>query len=60
MSEKAFIPLADCYKEEELFDSSIFIGEQNNETIGFVAFKHEITWLYVDPSFSEMDMEEDC
>ena len=52
MSEKAFIPLADCYKEEELFDSSIFIGEQNNETIGFVAFnKHEITWLYVEPKF---------
>ena len=48
--EKAFIPLADCYKEEELFDSSIFIGEQNNETVGFVAFnKHEITWLYIDP-----------
>ena len=47
VSEKAFIPLADCYKEEELFDSSIFIGEQNNETIGFVAFnEHEITWLY--------------
>ena len=52
VSEKAFIPLADCYKEEELFDSSIFIGEQNNETIGFVAFnEHEITWLYVDPKF---------
>ena len=52
VSEKAFIPLADCYKEEQLFDSSIFIGEQNNETIGFVAFnKHEITWLYVDPKF---------
>ena len=51
-SEKAFIPLADCCKEEELFDSSIFIGEQNNETIGFVAYnKHEITWLYVDPKF---------
>ncbi len=52
VSVKAFIPLADCYKEEKLFDSSVFIGEQNNETIGFVAFnKHEITWLYVNPKF---------
>ena len=34
VSEKAFIPLADCYKEEELFDSSIFVGEYNSETIG--------------------------
>ena len=52
VSKKAFIPLADCYKEEKLFDSSIFIGEQNNKTIGFVAYnKHEITWLYVDPNF---------
>ena len=51
-SIKAFIPLKDCYKEEELFDSIIYIGEQNNETIGFVAFnKHEITWLYVEPKF---------
>ena len=51
-SKKAFIPLANCYKEEELFDSSIFIGEQNNQTIGFVAYnKYEITWLYVDPKF---------
>ena len=52
VSEKAFIPLADCYKQEKLFDSSVFIGKQNNETIGFVAFNgHEITWLYVDPKF---------
>ena len=52
VSEKAFMPLADCYKKEELFDSSIFIGEQDNETIGFVAYnKHEITWLYIDPKF---------
>ena len=52
VSKKAFIPLINCYKEEELFNSTIFIGEINNETIGFVAFdKHEITWLYVDPKF---------
>jgi ribosomal protein S18 acetylase RimI-like enzyme len=52
VSEKAFIPLADCYKEEELFDSTIFVGEFNNITIGFVAFdKNEITWLYVDPLY---------
>ena len=52
VSEKAFIPLADCYKEEELFDSTIFVAEQNNETIGFIGFcNQEITWLYVDPKF---------
>ena len=51
-SKKAFIPLSECYKEEELFDSSIFIGEENNKAIGFVAYdKNEITWLYVDPKF---------
>ena len=52
VSEKAFVPLVKCYKEEQLFDSSIFIAKQNSETIGFVAFnKHQITWLYVDPKF---------
>ena len=51
-SKDAFIPLSDCYKEEKLFNSSIFICEKNNETIGFVAFNdHEITWLYVNPKF---------
>lgn len=49
---EAFIPLRDCYKVEKLFDSTIFVAEQNNETIGFVAFcNQEITWLYVDPKF---------
>ena len=52
VTEKAFIPLIDCYKGEELFNSTIFIGEVENKTIGFVAFdKDEITWLYVDPKF---------
>ena len=52
VTEKAFIPLIECYKGEELFNSTIFIGEVENKTIGFVAFdKHEITWLYVDPKF---------
>ena len=51
-SKKAFVPLKNCYKDEELFKSTIFIGEVENKTIGFVAFdKHEITWLYVDPKF---------
>ena len=50
--KEAFIPLRDCYKVEKLFDSTIFVAEQNNETIGFVAFcNQEITWLYVDPKF---------
>jgi ribosomal protein S18 acetylase RimI-like enzyme len=51
-SQDAFIPLKDCYKNEELFDSTIFVGLFNNITIGFVAFdKNEITWLYVDPLY---------
>ena len=51
-SQDAFILLKDCYKDEELFDSTIFVGEFNNITIGFVAFdKNEITWLYVDPLY---------
>ena len=52
VTKKAFVPLKNCYKDEELFKSIIFIGEVENNTIGFVAFdKHEITWLYVDPKF---------
>ena len=52
VTKKAFVPLKNCYKDEELFKSTIFIGEVENKTIGFVAFdKHEITWLYVDPKF---------
>ena len=52
VTEKAFIPLIDCYKGEELFNSTIFLGQIKNKTIGFVAFdKHEITWLYVNPKF---------
>ena len=51
-SQDAFIPLKDCYKDEELFDSTIFVGVFNNITIGFVAFdENEITWLYVDPLY---------
>ena len=52
VTKKAFVPLINCYKDEEFFKSTIFIGEVENRTIGFVAFdKHEITWLYVDPKF---------
>ena len=51
-AKEAFIPLIDCYKEEKLFDSIIFVAEQYNETVGFIAFcKQEITWLYIDPKF---------
>ena len=51
-SQEAFIALKDCYKDEELFDSTIYVGEFNDITIGFVAFdKNEITWLYVDPLY---------
>jgi len=51
-SQDAFIPLKDCYEDEELFDSTIYVGEFSDITIGFVAFdKNEITWLYVDPLY---------
>jgi len=51
-SQEAFIALKDCYKDEELFDSTIYVGEFNDITLGFVAFdKNEITWLYVDPLY---------
>ena len=51
-SQDAFIPLKDCYKDEELFHSTIYVGEFNDITLGFVAFdKNEITWLYVDPLY---------
>ena len=51
-SQDAFISLKDCYKDEELFDSTIFVGEFNDITTGFVAFdKNEKTWLYVDPLY---------
>lgn len=51
-SIKAFISLKDCYKEEELFDSIIYIGEYDGKTVGFVAInKDEITWLYIDPKY---------
>ena len=51
-SHEAFIPLKDCYTDEELFNSTICVGEFNDITIGFVAFdKNEITWLYVDPLY---------
>ena len=50
--KEAFVSLTECYKEEKLFDSIIFVAEQNNETVGFVAFCiQEITWLYIDPKF---------
>ena len=50
--KEAFVPLIECYKEEKLFDSLIFVAEQNKETIGFVAFcNKEITWLYINPKF---------
>ena len=50
--KEAFIPLEECYKVEKLFDSIIFVAEQNNETVGFVAFcDNSITWLYVEPKF---------
>ena len=51
-SQEAFITLKDCYEDEELFDSTIYVGEFNDITLGFVAFdKNEITWLYVDPLY---------
>jgi ribosomal protein S18 acetylase RimI-like enzyme len=50
-SINAFIPLKDCYQDEELFQSSIYVGEVDQKIIGFVAYnKNEITWLYIKKS----------
>ena len=50
-SLKAFIPLEDCYKDEELLESIIYVGLSNNNIVGFVAYdKCDITWLYIKPS----------
>ena len=47
----AFIPLEECYKDEELFNSKVYVGLISNNVVGFVAYdKNDITWLYVNPS----------
>jgi len=47
----AFIPLKECYKDEELFNSKVYVGLISNHVVGFVAYdKNDITWLYVNPS----------
>ena len=52
VTKEAFIPLINCYKEEELFNSTIFIGVIILSVLGFLpTTQHEITWLYVDPKF---------
>ncbi len=48
----AFIPLKDCFEEEELFDDAVWVYETNKLVIGFIAFNpNEINWLYIDTNF---------
>lgn len=47
---KAFVALEECFEEEELFNSEIYIAENEKRIVGFIAYEpQEITWLYVDP-----------
>ncbi|HEY1530703.1 MAG TPA: GNAT family N-acetyltransferase [Galbitalea sp.] len=49
----AFLPLADTYENEGLFDNPVWVAELEGRVAGFVAASpDEITWIYVDPAMS--------
>jgi len=46
----AYLPLAQTFEEEGLFDHQVLVAELDGAVVGFVAASSdEITWLYVDP-----------
>jgi len=46
----AFKSLENSAEEDGLFNDELWIGEINNQIVGFIAFsKEEITWLYIAP-----------
>ncbi len=48
----AFLSLAETAENEELFEGEIWVADDNNLVVGFVAIDNEmtwITWLYVLP-----------
>lgn len=45
----AFLPLADTYEAEGLFEGDVWVAELDGGIAGFIAATgNEITWLYVD------------
>jgi ribosomal protein S18 acetylase RimI-like enzyme len=47
----AFLPLAETYEREGLFDNPVLVADLAGRPAGFVsASTDEITWLYVDPA----------
>ncbi|WP_109211960.1 MULTISPECIES: GNAT family N-acetyltransferase [Microbacterium] len=51
----AYLPLADTYENEGLFDDEVWIAEDAGRVAGFLAGSvgeqgGEITWIYVDPA----------
>ncbi len=49
---EAFIPFVVASEREELFAYHVYVAEQNEKVIGFVAFSDdEIAWLYVDVAY---------
>jgi ribosomal protein S18 acetylase RimI-like enzyme len=48
---EAFLPLAETYENESLFDNPVWVAEFDGQVAGFVAASpEEITWIYVDPA----------
>ena len=46
----AFLTLEQAADNEGLFECSVFVAEDDDQVLGFVAVKDkELSWLYVDP-----------
>lgn len=47
----AFLTLEQAADNEGLFECSVFVAEDDDQVLGFVAVKdNELSWLYVDPA----------
>lgn len=49
---EAFLPLAECHEEEELFDDTVWVAQDpsTGDVVGFTgAGRGWVSWLYVDP-----------
>ena len=50
--EAAFLPLIIAAEREELFDYQLYVAEEAETAVGFVAFtEDELAWLYVRPDY---------
>lgn len=48
----AFRPLADIVDDEGLFEGEVWVAEEADQMLGFVAIEGaEVSWLYVDPAY---------